>query len=246
MPRYKLSIEYDGTDLFGWQKQPEGNTGQNYLEAAIKLFCGEEVNTICAGRTDSGVHARGQVAHIDLSKDHADFQVMQAINFHLVNTPVAVVKAEKVSDDFNARFSAIRRRYFYRIINRSARLTIDQDRAWLVHKPLDATTMHEAAQLLVGTHDFTTFRDTLCQAKSPIKTLEELRIERQGDELHIHTAARSFLHHQVRNMVGSLVLVGRGKWSKDDLAKALAAKDRRAGGPTAPAAGLYFMEVTYP
>lgn len=245
MRRYKLTIEYDGTGLCGWQRQDEGETVQGLVEEAIYRFCGERVTVHCAGRTDAGVHARGQIAHIDLSKDWPEYKVMHAVNFHLLPARVAILKAEHVTEAFHSRFSATGRRYLYRIINRSAPLGIDNGYAWHVTKSLDTDTMREAAQHLIGHYDFSTFRDSQCQAKTAMKTLDELRLEIQGEEILIHAAARSFLHHQVRNMVGSLALVGRGKWSVADFITARDAKDRRAGGPTAPADGLYLMEVTY-
>ena len=244
--RFKLTIEYDGTGLVGWQRQDEGASVQGLIEKAILQFCSEELTVTAAGRTDAGVHALGQVAHVDLAKDWTEYQVMHAINFHLVDTRVSILKAEKVSDEFHARFSAKGRRYLYKIANRSARLALDQNRAWHVAPKLDAKAMQEAAKHLIGHHDFTTFRDSECQAASPMKTLDELRVEKISEsEIHIHAAAKSFLHHQVRNMVGSLTMVGKGKWSVDDFIKARDAKDRRAGGPTAAAEGLYFVEVSY-
>lgn len=246
MHRYRLTVEYDGTTISGWQRQDDVPTGQGYLEEAIRSFCGEEVTVHCAGRTDAGVHATGQVIHFDLTKEWDPFRVMEALNFYLRDRPLAIREVEPVSEDFHARFSAQGRRYLYRIINRRPPPVLDALRAWHVIMPLDIEAMQDATEVLLGTHDFTTFRASECQGKSPIKTLEELRIERVSEEeLHIHAAARSFLHHQVRNMVGSLSLVGHGKWTKDDLAKARDALDRRAGGPTAPAHGLYLTQVVY-
>ena len=244
--RYKLTIEYDGTGLHGWQKQPDYSTIQGRMEEALLKFCGSEIEVACAGRTDAGVHALAQVAHIDLPKEYPPFSIQQGINFHLgEETRISVLKAEPVSDDFHARFSATGRRYLYRIINRSARLSIDANHAWHVPEKLDAKAMHEAAQLIVGHYDFSTFRDTACQANSPMRTLERLDVVSDGDEIRIYGAARSFLHHQMRNMVGSLRLVGNGKWSLKDFKNARDACDRRAGGETAPPQGLYLTEVVY-
>jgi tRNA pseudouridine38-40 synthase len=245
MPRYKLTIEYDGTPFVGWQAQDNGPSVQGVLADAIAAFAGERVAVSGAGRTDAGVHALGQVAHVDLSKDWDNDTVRDAINFHLRPQPVAVLAAEQVAPDFDARFSARKRHYLYRIVNRRADLTIDQNRAWRVPRPLDAAAMHEAAQLLIGRHDFTTFRAAECQAKSPVKTLDRLDVTRDGDEVRIAASARSFLHHQVRSMVGSLVHVGDGKWRAADLADALAARDRTACGQVAPPHGLYLVRVEY-
>ncbi len=245
MPRYKLTIEYDGTPFVGWQAQDNGISVQSVLTDAIAAFAGERVAVQGAGRTDAGVHALGQVAHVDLAKDWDVDNVRDAINFHLRPQPVAVLAAEQVAESFDARFSAIKRHYRYRIVNRRADLTLDLNRAWRVPRPLDGAAMHAAAQKLVGRHDFTTFRAAECQAKSPIKTLDRLDVARDGDELRITAAARSFLQHQVRSMVGSLVHVGEGKWSADDLAAALAARDRTACGQVAPPHGLYLVRVEY-
>jgi tRNA pseudouridine38-40 synthase len=245
MPRYKLTIEYDGTPYVGWQAQDNGATVQGILADAIASFTGEQVSVHGAGRTDAGVHALGQVAHVELTKDWDDDTVRDAINFHLRPQPVAVLAAEHVAPDFEARFSAIKRHYLYRIVNRRADLTIDLNRAWRVPRPLDAAAMHDAAQRLVGRHDFTTFRSSECQAKSPVKTLDRLDVGRNGDELRVTASARSFLHHQVRSLIGSLVHVGEGKWSADDLADALAARDRTRCGQVAPPHGLYLVRVEY-
>jgi tRNA pseudouridine38-40 synthase len=245
MPRYKLVVEYDGAPFVGWQVQPNGMSVQGVLTAAVTAFCGDTVHVQGAGRTDAGVHALGQVAHIDLATSFPADTVRDAINAHLRPHPVAVLTAEPATDDFDARFSALRRHYLYRVINRRADLTLDVRRAWRAPRPLDARAMHTAAQVLVGRHDFTTFRATECQAKSPVKTLDRLDVEPCGSELRIHASARSFLHHQVRSMVGSLVRVGDGRWSADDLARALAARDRRACGPVAPPDGLYLVGVDY-
>lgn len=246
MIRYKLTLEYDGTTLCGWQRQLDTPTGQGYLEEAVYRFCGEKVTVHCAGRTDAGVHATGQVVHFDLEKDSEPFRVQDALNAHLRHFPLSVLAVEKTDETFHARFSAIGRRYLYRIINRRAPLVLEAKRAWQIAVPLNVEAMQDAAQILVGTHDFTTFRASECQGKTPVKTLEELRIERIGtDEIHIHAAARSFLHHQVRNMVGTLSLIGHGKWDKVRLTAALEAKNRKQGGPTAPPEGLYFTHVYY-
>ncbi len=246
MPRYKLTLEYEGTHLVGWQRQDNGPSVQQYLEEAVQGFCGETVTAIAAGRTDAGVHALGQVAHIDLTREHATDTVRDAINQHLKPNPVAVLAAERVEDEFHARFSALGREYLYRLIDRRPPLVLDRDRVWRVPYPLDAAAMHDAAQRLVGHHDFTSFRAAECQSASPVKTLDVLDVARVGPEVHVVAKARSFLHHQVRNLVGTLVQVGRGKWTPDDVQAALEARDRSAAGPTAPACGLYFTRVNYP
>jgi tRNA pseudouridine38-40 synthase len=245
MPRYKLTIEYDGTPFVGWQAQDNGVSVQGVLTAAIAAFAGEAAAVGAAGRTDAGVHALGQVAHVDLAKDWDTETVRDAVNFHLRPQPVAVLAVERAALDFDARFSALKRHYLYRIVNRRADLTLEQNRAWRVPRPLDAETMHAAAQHLIGRHDFTTFRSTECQAKSPVKTLDSLDVARAGEEVHITAAARSFLQHQVRSMVGSLIHVGEGKWRGEDLASALAARDRAACGQVAPPHGLYLVRVDY-
>jgi tRNA pseudouridine38-40 synthase len=245
MPRYKLTIEYDGTPFVGWQVQDNGMSVQGVLADAVFAFAGERAVVAGAGRTDAGVHALGQVAHVDLGKDWAADTVRDATNAHLRPHPVAVLAAERVADDFDARFSAIRRHYLYRVVNRRADLALDLLRAWRIPRPLDETAMHGAAQQLVGRHDFTTFRSTECQAKSPVKTLDRLDVTRVGDEVRVSATARSFLHNQVRSMVGSLIHVGEGKWSADDLVAALAARDRAACGQVAPPQGLYLVRVEY-
>jgi tRNA pseudouridine38-40 synthase len=245
MPRYRLTVEYDGRPFAGWQIQADQLTVQGLLTAAVEALSGDKTLVQGAGRTDAGVHARAQVAHVDLAKEWDTDTIRDALNAHLRPHPIAVLAAERAADDFNARTSATRRHYLYRIINRRADLTLEAGRAWRVPRPLDADAMNSAAQRLVGKHDFTTFRSTECQAKSPVKTLDVLRVERSGDELNVSAIARSFLHNQVRSMVGSLVPVGEGKWSADDLAKALAARDRAACGPVAPPDGLYLMRVDY-
>jgi len=245
MPRYKLVIEYDGAPFVGWQVQENGLSVQGVLAAAIATFCGETVAVQGAGRTDAGVHATGQVAHVDLAKAWDTDTVRDAVNAHLRPHPVAVLAAEVVADDFDARFSATKRHYLYRIVNRRADLALDRRHAWRIGRPLDAAVMQTAAQRLVGRHDFTTFRAAECQAKSPVKTLDRLEVERDGEEIAVRALARSFLHTQVRSMVGSLALVGEGRWSPDDLARALAARDRAACGPVAPPEGLYLVRVDY-
>jgi tRNA pseudouridine38-40 synthase len=245
MPRYKLVIEYDGTPYVGWQVQDNGTSVQSVITDAIAAFAGERVTVSGAGRTDAGVHALGQVAHVDLAKDWDNETVRDAINAHLRPHPIAVLTAERVGENFDARFSATRRHYLFRIVNRRANLALEQNRAWRIARPLDDTAMHAAAQKLVGRHDFTTFRAAECQAKSPIKTLDRLDVVRNGEEVRILAMARSFLHHQVRSMVGSLVHVGEGKWSGDDLGAALAACDRSACGQVAPPQGLYLVRVEY-
>lgn len=245
MPRYKLVIEYDGTPFFGWQYQATGPTVQGALEAALAKFSGQTVRIQGAGRTDTGVHATHQVAHVDLDKDWREDTVRDAVNAHLRPDPVAIVSATRVGPEFNARTSAVKRHYLYRIVARRAPLTLERDHAWLVKWPIDAELMHDAAQVLVGKHDFTTFRAAECQANSPVKTLERLDVERIGDEIRIFASARSFLHHQVRSFVGSLQLVGSRRWSKQDLADALASRDRSRCGPLAPPDGLYLIGVDY-
>jgi tRNA pseudouridine38-40 synthase len=245
MPRYKLLVEYDGTPFVGWQSQAGGLSIQGLLTEAVAAFAGERVLIQGAGRTDAGVHALGQVAHVDLAKDWDTDTVRDALTAYLRPHPIAVLAAERVPDGFDARFSATQRHYLYRIVNRRADLALDRHRAWRVARPLDVPAMHAAAQTLIGRHDFTTFRATECQAKSPVKTLDRLAVERLGEEVRIHAAARSFLHHQVRSMVGSLVLVGDGKWTARDLSSALAARNRGLCGPVAPPDGLYLVSVDY-
>ena len=245
MPRYKLTIEYDGRPFVGWQVQDNGPSVQGVLAAAIAAFCGEEGRVQGAGRTDAGVHALGQVGHVDLAKDWDEDTVRDAVNAHLRPHPVAVLKAERVADTFDARFSAIRRHYRYRIISRRADLTLERGLAWRIGKLLDSAAMHAAAQRLVGRHDFTTFRHAECQAKSPVKTLDRLDVERSADEIDVTASARSFLHTQVRSMVGALALVGEGKWTPDDVSVALEKRDRTACAPVAPPDGLYLTRVDY-
>jgi tRNA pseudouridine38-40 synthase len=245
MARYKLTIEYDGTPFIGWQMQADGLSVQGVLTAAIAAFCGERVAVQGAGRTDTGVHACGQVAHCDLAAAPDTDTVRDALNAHLRPHPVAVLAAERVPDDFDARFSARKRHYLYRIVNRRPDLALERHRAWRVSRPLDTDAMQTAAQHLVGRHDFTTFRAAECQAKSPVKTLDQIDIAREGETITVRVSARSFLHTQVRSMVGSLVLVGDHKWSAETLTAALAACDRAACGHLAPPEGLYLMQVDY-
>jgi len=246
MPRYRLTIEYDGTPYAGFQAQAALATVQAEIERAVTAFCGETVRIAAAGRTDTGVHATGQVIHVDLAKAWPSRVVMNALNAHLAPAPIAVLDAEEVTEDFHARFSALGRRYLYRILNRPGRAALDAGRVWHVKAPLDAEAMHSAAQSLVGRHDFTTFRDAACQAASPVKTLDAARVWREGAEVRLAFAARSFLHRQVRSMAGSLVEVGLGRWTTADFADALEARDRARCGPVAPAAGLCLMAVDYP
>lgn len=246
MQRWKLTIEYDGRPFVGWQRQDNGPSVQQALEeAAQKLTGGAPVRAHASGRTDAGVHAKGQVAHIDLERPMTADKLRDALNHHLRPLPVAVVRVEAVGDDFHARLSSLGRSYQYRIVNRRAPLALEAGRAWHVQRPLDVAAMNAGAAFLVGHHDFTSFRAALCQAKSPVKTLDRLEAVRQGDEIVVFAAARSFLHHQVRNMVGTLEMVGAGKWPPERVGRALAARDRAAAGPTAPPDGLYFMESRY-
>jgi tRNA pseudouridine38-40 synthase len=245
VPRYKLTIEYDGTGLVGWQRQPNGLSVQAALEAAIVQFCGDRTTVHGAGRTDAGVHALAQVAHIDLAREQPRDTIRSALNHYLRPATISVLAVEPVGPDFHARISAKGRVYRYRILNRRPPPMLDRNRVWHVAPPLDVAAMQAGAQHLVGKHDFSTFRDSLCQAKSPVKTLDALEVSRAGEEIHIEARARSFLHHQVRNMAGTLKLVGLAQWRPDDIATALEARDRRAGGPTAPAEGLYLVEVSY-
>jgi tRNA pseudouridine38-40 synthase len=245
MPRYRLVIEYDGGPFHGFQAQGELASVQASLERAVNAFSGEALRLQAAGRTDAGVHASGQVVHIDLDKAWDAAVVRDALNAHLAPEPIAVLDAAEAEPGFHARFSAKRRRYLYRILNRKSPPVLERGRVWHVKKPLDAEAMHTAGQLLVGHHDFTTFRDLDCQAKSPVKTLDALDVERAGEEVRLKFAARSFLHRQVRSMTGSLAQVGLGKWSADDLKAALEARDRAACGPVAPAHGLCLTDVSY-
>ncbi|QRM54045.1 tRNA pseudouridine(38-40) synthase TruA [Sinorhizobium sp. BG8] len=248
MPRYRLLIEYDGTPYVGWQRQDNGPSVQGAIENAILSLTGETVSIRGAGRTDSGVHAMGQVAHADLTRDWTDHTLRNALNAHLgqAGERVAILAAAKVADDFDARFSALRRHYLYRIISRPAPLALEANRAWFVTRALDHEAMHAAAQVLVGRHDFTTFRAAQCQANSPVRTIDRLDVTRSGDCIEIRATAQSFLHNQIRSFAGTLKLAGEGKWSVDDVRRALEARDRKACGPVAPPDGLYFMQVDYP
>jgi tRNA pseudouridine38-40 synthase len=245
MPRYKLTLEYDGGGLVGWQRQKNGLSVQAILEGAVARYCGVALTVHGAGRTDAGVHALGQVAHVDLPRAAAPEVIRNALNYHVKPAAVSVLAVESVPGGFDARRSAVGRAYCYRILNRRPAPTVERGRVWHVGAPLDAEAMAEAARSLLGRHDFTTFRDSLCQAKSPVRTLDLLTVTRAGDAICVEVRARSFLHHQVRNIVGTLKLVGAGKWRVGDVATALAARDRRAGGPTAPPEGLYLVEVSY-
>ena len=245
MPRYKIILEYDGTPFVGWQRQNNGVSVQGVVEAAIHAFSGESVTITAAGRTDTGVHARGQVASFDLARAFPTDTVRDAINAHVRPHPVAVLSAAEAAADFSARFSAIKRHYGYRVIVRRAPLALDRDRAWWIPQTIDVAAMAEAAKALIGQHDFTTFRAAECQAKSPVKTLDEARVEAQGESVLFNFSARSFLHSQVRSMVGSLVQVGRGKWQSDELRRVLESRDRAECGPLAPPCGLTLMRVDY-
>ncbi len=246
MPRYKLTIEYDGSGFSGWQRQENGPSIQQALEEALFALTAQTIPIQGAGRTDAGVHASGQVAHVDLAREWNPWRLREAVNAHLVGRPIAVLEIEPTADDFDARRSAVRRHYVYRIVNRRAPLTFELRRAWHVKRGLDAGAMHEAGQMLIGKHDFSTFRDSQCQANSPLRTLDRLEVTREDDQIEFSFSARSFLHRQVRSMVGSLVEVGLGKWTAADLRAALEAADRRRCGPVAPPDGLYLMRVDYP
>ncbi|MFH1158970.1 MAG: tRNA pseudouridine(38-40) synthase TruA [Pseudomonadota bacterium] len=251
--RWKLTLEYDGTDFVGWQRQENGLSVQECLEKAVHAFCGETVTLHVAGRTDAGVHAVGQVAHIDLERPSTEKEVRDALNAHLRPRPVSVVAAERAPDDFHARFDAVNRVYCYRILmDRRAPPALEARTVWHVGWNLDVLAMHEAAQHLIGKHDFSSFRSVKCQAKSPLRSLKRLDVIEThhaigfGRRLEIRAEARSFLHHQIRNIVGTLRLVGEGKWTPDDVKRALEAKDRTKGGPMAPASGLCLVRVDYP
>lgn len=245
MPRYKLLIEYDGGPYCGWQRQPDQETVQGTLERAATRINGAPVDVFGSGRTDSGVHALGQIAHMDFAKDIRADKMRDAMNFHLKDAPITVLDAQVCDPEFNARFDAIEREYLYRIIDRRPKLALERGRVWRIPVAMDADAMHYAAQELIGQHDFTTFRDKLCQAKSPVKTLDVLRVSRVGEEIHITAKARSFLHRMVRSIVGSLAEVGMDKWDNEDMAQALAAKNRKECGPVSPPDGLYLVGVKY-
>lgn len=246
MTRWRVRIEYDGGPYVGWQRQINGPSIQQSLEEAVFKFCGEQTRVYGAGRTDAGVHAIGQVAHIDIDRPTTADTVRDAINAHLRDEPISIVEAMEAADGFHARISARERVYLYRVLNRRPPPAIDQGRVWHIPWDLDADAMHEAAQCLVGTHDFTSFRATVCQAKSPVKTLDVLDVRKAGEEIHFHARGRSFLHHQVRNIVGTLERVGAGKWTAADVSAALDARDRAAAGATAPPEGLSLVSVAYP
>ena len=246
MPRYKLTIEYDGKPYMGWQIQKHGPSVQGALQDAVAKFNGAPVKVQGAGRTDAGVHALGQVAHVDLVKDLRADKVRDALNFHLGEEPISILESELVDDEWHARFDAIERSYVYRILDRRPKLAIDRGRVWRIPVKLDVGAMHRSAQALIGEHDFSTFRDTNCQAKSPIRSVDEITVERVGEEVQIYVRARSFLHRQVRSFAGCLAEVGRGFWDEGQVKTALEARERSACGPVAPAEGLYLLDVVYP
>lgn len=245
MPRYKLTLEYDGTPFVGWQKQAEGSSVQGQLEEALYHLTGERFTPRGAGRTDAGVHARGQVAHIDLKTSWESNKIRDGLNYHLKPDPIAIIDVLPVDETFDARFSALARHYQYHLINRRARLALDRNLAAHEGRALDKTAMHEAAQFFRGHHDFTTFRSAHCQSKSPLKSIDRFTVERLGERIIFKVSARSFMHNQVRSMVGSLIEVGLGKWPVSGIRDALEACDRAACGPVAPACGLYFWSVDY-
>ncbi|MEA1071364.1 tRNA pseudouridine(38-40) synthase TruA [Sphingomonas sp. LY160] len=246
MTRWRLTVEYDGELFVGWQRQAIGDSIQQTLEQAIGRMTGETVTVHAAGRTDAGVHALAMSAHFDIAKPLTEHRLREGVNALVRPAPISVTAVAPVADDWHARFSCTGRRYVYRILNRRAPPALLRGKVWHIAEPLDLVAMTEAASILVGLHDFTTFRSVHCQSASPVKTLDELTVERVGDELQVHAAARSFLHHQVRSMTGCLALVGRGRWTVEDMSEALAAKDRSALGLNAPPQGLYFVEATYP
>ena len=245
MTRFRLTVEFDGQPFMGWQRQAHGPSVQQTIEEAVTAITGEPVTVHAAGRTDAGVHALAMAAHVDVDRAITPFRLMEAINAKVRPAPVAILACDIVPDDWHARFSCIGRRYLYRIVNRRAPLTLEHGHAWRIARELDEGKMHDAAQLLIGNHDFTTFRSAHCQSASPVKTLDRLDVRREDDAVLVEAAARSFLHHQVRSMVGCLALVGQGQWSEADLAAALDARDRAALGLNAPPDGLYFVEACY-
>lgn len=248
MPRFRMTVEYDGSPYYGWQRQTNGPSVQGALEAAVLSLTEETVSFRGAGRTDSGVHAKGQVTHVDLTREWEPYKLRNALNAHLAmaGEAVSILDVDAVTEDFDARFSALRRHYLYRIICRKSRLALEHKRAWWVSKDLDHEAMHAAAQTLVGRHDFTTFRSVHCQANSPVRTLDRLDVTRDGDLIEIRATAQSFLHNQIRSFAGTLKLAGDGGMTVDDVKAALEARDRKACGPVAPPEGLYFMQVDYP
>ncbi len=246
MPRYFLTIEYDGTPFVGWQTQENGPSVQDALERAVKGFSGEDTKAVAAGRTDTGVHALGMVIHIDLSKEYPLDTIRDALNYHLKPNPIAVILVQAVPDDLHARFSCLRRHYLYRLQSRRAPFVLHLKRSWRRNYPLDIDAMRKGAAHLIGHHDFTTFRSTHCQGLSPVKTVDEITIEKVDDEIHLRCVAKSFLHNQVRSFVGTLEMVGAGKWAPDRVKEALEARNRAACGPVAPAHGLYFQQADYP
>jgi tRNA pseudouridine38-40 synthase len=245
MTRFAFTVEFDGRPFMGWQRQAHGPSVQQAIEEALERITGEYATLHCAGRTDAGVHGLAMRAHADIAKDIAPFRLMEALNAHLRPDPVAILACEIVPEDWHARFSCVGRAYVYRILNRRAPLTFEKGLVWQVPQPLEEAAMAEAATLLIGKHDFTTFRSAHCQSDSPVKTLDRLDVVREGERIEVHAQARSFLHHQVRSMIGCLALVGMGTWNVADMAAALAAKDRSALGLNAPPDGLYFVEARY-
>ncbi len=245
MPRFRVTVEYDGGPFVGWQRQDNGLSVQQVMEEALHRLTGKPVRVQGAGRTDAGVHALGQVAHFDLQRDWPPYKIRDGMNFHMKPHPVAILEAAAVEADFHARFSAIQRHYLYRILNRRAPPAVLRGRVWHVPVPLDHEAMHEAAQALAGLHDFTTFRASRCQAKNPVRDINEISVIRRGEEIHLRVSARAFLHNQIRSIAGSLKLVGEGRWPTERIAQALAARDRKACGPVAPPEGLYLTQVDY-
>ncbi|MFL6765824.1 MAG: tRNA pseudouridine(38-40) synthase TruA [Sphingomicrobium sp.] len=246
MTRWRLTIEYDGAPFMGWQRQEHGPSVQETLEEAVQRMTGEEAQFIAAGRTDAGVHALAMSAHVDIARELTPHRLREGLNALVRPHPISVLEVEQVADDWHARFSCVGRRYLYRILNRRAPPALGAGKVWHVTVPLDLEAMREGAAQLIGRHDFTTFRSAQCQSDSPEKTLDRLEVSRAGEEIHVEAAARSFLHHQVRSMVGCLALVGRGQWTPDDIREALQARDRSALGFNAPPHGLYFVEAIYP